>query len=933
MPNELRFSADMSSCSVLEDTSEGPVKETFNTSSRFYQFLSTRLRHLAHGIRSCLEFVSGCILYLLGLNHQMFHLSGSGDGASAIYQTKTCLFHTKTHKSQSYSDCLHKPINNIQDVNEIRLSESFSVGIMPNEKHISGVASSSAEDMMGESGNEADLSDSETSCCFGVRRLRRLVKRQSKEKDRSYKNYRRRHLSRHTSKSEDQAEKLKQPLTESDGMETNNKKIDSTKKTTEEKQEKEEMKEIDEVEEIEIMPVEDMLQHNSQKDDAEKCNTKQDTTAEGKLYSKENLSESVNDPQETSINILTTATIETRPTDQKPVQHSQKSVLTKKATPVPSPPGSCLAIAPQKTSGEAFTDPDEPNYKETASEQTKSIEKNAKVTSPTVSAKEAIKSEMNKLSKEPSGSASAKETVKCEINKLSKEPLASWEERYIREVFKNEQFGFAFKSRRISTMRSVMRLYCITTQAVHQKLGTKDELLDDIIHACRRSIKSFIMNREVKPETKNEYFKKMINLYNQFKKYAAKGNHDISRFIHKAKNTEECNYLINTNKIMVYAKRRLTPEDLNEEQLTSISSLFEEDSACTKQNKTTHAVGDAHSVPAKKNDNSFPTKKNDKTPKSKLSHAAEVKTEVQAYLSKFGGENAEANASFQSAIGSLSDHFAQLFTETKMPKETSSQKAKVQSHEAISHETTSRKTEERKNVNFRIVHYNAKKPSFVPSQASDNLNIKKDKTGKKSSDQTTVVTEKPPTPVSALSPIQIFQKNVVSNADADIHIQASSKPLPDEMATHNEGEQIKEKSNATKSHQPTSSVSVQTVETDMYSNTVIAEDLWKELYDNQNQESEIKKTTSKQNCVCIENAAEKESGDLKKATIDEAKHVLESNIANKEIQTDAKYKRDIPGATSPEAGTNVTTETSIKKDIHIGKLQDNIWDIELLIHK
>ena len=140
---------DMFKCSDQRDFAEQPEKDSFSSSSKLYQFLSTRLQNLSVSIKTFLEFVSNSILYLLGFNPQMFERSGSGDGSGASCKKSSYFDYKKDDASENGDSC----------------------GAYSSTKYLSG-----------DSGNELDSSDSESRCCFAVSRLKRLVLRQSRQR-------------------------------------------------------------------------------------------------------------------------------------------------------------------------------------------------------------------------------------------------------------------------------------------------------------------------------------------------------------------------------------------------------------------------------------------------------------------------------------------------------------------------------------------------------------------------------------------------------------------------------------------------------------------------------------------------------------------------------------------------------------------------------
>ena len=187
------LSTDMSHCSSDQDRTDKPDKDTLRASTQLYSFLSERLGHLASGIRSCLEIVSRCILNLLGLNSEMYCASSSGDAYQFHHKNDSLLFahfHKQARKSKSACECVDDVQCRHHRYKKSNAMESFpfrSVStddIYLNKGKLAEENHGSTDELLGESGNEADTSDSESSCCFNLNRIKRLVKHKAKENER-----------------------------------------------------------------------------------------------------------------------------------------------------------------------------------------------------------------------------------------------------------------------------------------------------------------------------------------------------------------------------------------------------------------------------------------------------------------------------------------------------------------------------------------------------------------------------------------------------------------------------------------------------------------------------------------------------------------------------------------------------------------------------
>ena len=195
------LSTDMSHCSSDQDCTDKPDKDTLRASTQLYSFLSERLGHLASGIRSCLEIVSRCILNLLGLNSEMYCSSSSGDAYQFHHKNDSLLFahfHKQARKSKSACECVddvqcrHHRYNKSNAVESFPFRSVSTDNIYLNKSKLAEENHGSTDELLGESGNEADTSDSESLCCFNLNRIKRLVKHKAKENER-YKLHKLRH--------------------------------------------------------------------------------------------------------------------------------------------------------------------------------------------------------------------------------------------------------------------------------------------------------------------------------------------------------------------------------------------------------------------------------------------------------------------------------------------------------------------------------------------------------------------------------------------------------------------------------------------------------------------------------------------------------------------------------------------------------------------
>ena len=195
------LSTDMSHCSSDQDRTDKPDRDTLRASTQLYSFLSERLGHLASGIRSCLEIVSRCILNLLGLNSEMYCASSSGDAYQFHHKNDSLLFahfHKQARKSKSACECVddiqcrHHRNNKSNAVESFPFRSVSTDDIYLNKGKLAEENHGSTDELLGESGNEADTSDSESSCCFNLNRIKRLVKHKAKENER-YKLHKLRH--------------------------------------------------------------------------------------------------------------------------------------------------------------------------------------------------------------------------------------------------------------------------------------------------------------------------------------------------------------------------------------------------------------------------------------------------------------------------------------------------------------------------------------------------------------------------------------------------------------------------------------------------------------------------------------------------------------------------------------------------------------------
>ena len=195
------LSTDMSHCSSDQDRTDKPDKDTLRASTQLYSFLSERLGHLASGIRSCLEIVSRCILNLLGLNSEMYCASSSGDAYQFHHKNDSLLFahfHKQARKSKSACECVddvqcrHHRYKKSNAVESFPFRSVSTDDIYLNKGKLAEENHGSTDELLGESGNEADTSDSESSCCFNLNRIKRLVKHKAKENER-YKLHKLRH--------------------------------------------------------------------------------------------------------------------------------------------------------------------------------------------------------------------------------------------------------------------------------------------------------------------------------------------------------------------------------------------------------------------------------------------------------------------------------------------------------------------------------------------------------------------------------------------------------------------------------------------------------------------------------------------------------------------------------------------------------------------
>ena len=204
-------------------------------------------------------------------------------------------------------------------------------------------------------------------------------------------------------------------------------------------------------------------------------------------------------------------------------------------------------------------------------------------------------------------------------------------------------------------LEHVTRIYCTTTQALRQKLKVRDTIFDVAIHSCRRSIYNYINwrteeHREKSCDTETLYFKVMIYFYKYFKQCALDQNHDISRFIKKSKDETEREFLINTDKEIATAVRRLNQMDTEDHILSSIKTLFQENSETIKKKKDIEPINGEVSSKTK----------TECAPEIRPDNVDQTKQKVSGYLTRFGDEGAETNKSFHESIECLADHFSQL---------------------------------------------------------------------------------------------------------------------------------------------------------------------------------------------------------------------------------------------------------------------------------
>ena len=577
-----------------EDFPDHSDKEIFSASTQLYRFLSERLGHIASGIRYCLEFVSNCILYMLGMNSKMFLSSGSGDAYGAHHKIDVhsyARFHKQTRKSKSCCDCVQNDQCRYHSHNTTSELDSFpEKSVSTNEMYrdtdcVSDEKHDSKDDLLGESGNDADTSDAESQCCFGVKRLKKLVKHKSKHNER-YKSHKLHHR-----KQPSNDIKIRCPnFVASATTESKNAKISTEDIISKDK--KCSVEEKADSLQLQCLPVSDKRTRNTK----QQCKT--------------DLLESTKARKESCTEVVTKAAVETSKPEEKLIRHSPKSSFTKTKTDQ-----SPTHLERDIGTARKLTKPDVKDKSENI----------VSLSSATTSCMQTGRFKIGVSS-----------TSNSTVFKVAERQLAKWEENNLIRAFNCEIDREKQKREKINRLEIAKRVYCITTQAIRQKMKRIDTNYTEKIHACRRYIKNYVLSRSEDAGKQFRSFKLMIESYKNFKRYAAESKYDISHFIQKVRQEDDIMGLISSDKPIVYDKQRLKESDIllqNEEHVPFISNLFQENKPCTKRKD----VDDTNDAKAKK--------------------------EIQSYLTQLCGENLGGNESFTAAVESLSEHFTKLVHE------------------------------------------------------------------------------------------------------------------------------------------------------------------------------------------------------------------------------------------------------------------------------